>query len=127
MMIDVQAREISEKDLAAALRLAHPEVCLRTLLDFLVQCNIIYCLISLLTQAVKYIDPQIRLAAKAGKEKKEYKLSMLSEKILEKVTDLASTRIESVFTDPSYGKVLLTLFLPQNLSFSLPDNFIYAV
>uniref|UniRef100_A0A1J3K2S6 Polyribonucleotide nucleotidyltransferase 2, mitochondrial n=1 Tax=Noccaea caerulescens TaxID=107243 RepID=A0A1J3K2S6_NOCCA len=79
MMIDVQAREISEKDLAAALRLAHPE-------------------------AVKYIDPQIRLAAKAGKEKKEYKLSMLSEKILEKVTDLASTRIESVFTDPSYGK-----------------------
>lgn len=34
MMIDVQAREISEKDLAAALRLAHPEVCLTTLLDF---------------------------------------------------------------------------------------------
>ncbi|CAH2072752.1 unnamed protein product [Thlaspi arvense] len=79
LMIDVQAREISEKDLAAALRLAHPE-------------------------AVKYIDPQIRLAAKAGKQKKEYKLSMLSEKTLEKVTDLAATRIESVFTDPSYGK-----------------------
>ncbi|ESQ41423.1 hypothetical protein EUTSA_v10012572mg [Eutrema salsugineum] len=79
MMIDVQAREISEKDLAAALRLAHPE-------------------------AVKYIDPQIRLAEKAGKQKKEYKLSMLSEKTLEKVTDLAATRIESVFTDPSYGK-----------------------
>lgn len=34
MMIDVQSREISEKDLAAALRLAHPEVCLTTLLDF---------------------------------------------------------------------------------------------
>ncbi|KAF8047212.1 hypothetical protein N665_3142s0001, partial [Sinapis alba] len=79
MMIDVQAREITEKDLAAALRLAHPE-------------------------AVKYIDPQIRLAAKAGKRKKEYKLSMLSEKLLEKVTDLAATRIESVFTDPSRGK-----------------------
>ncbi|KAL0887910.1 hypothetical protein Bca101_011893 [Brassica carinata] len=79
MMIDVQAREITEKDLAAALRLAHPE-------------------------AVKYIDPQIRLAAKAGKLKKEYKLSMLSEKLLEKVTDLAATRIESVFTDPSRGK-----------------------
>ncbi|CAA7031392.1 unnamed protein product [Microthlaspi erraticum] len=79
MMIDVQAREITEKDLAAALRQAHPE-------------------------AVKYIDPQIRLAAKAGKEKKEYKLSMLSEKVLEKVADLASTRIESIFTDPSYGK-----------------------
>ncbi|WZY80524.1 hypothetical protein YC2023_026908 [Brassica napus] len=79
MMIDVQAREITEKDLAAALRLAHPE-------------------------AVKYIDPQIRLAAKAGKLKKEYKLSMLSEKTLEKVADLAATRIESIFTDPSKGK-----------------------
>ncbi|CAN6865074.1 unnamed protein product [Brassica oleracea] len=79
MMIDVQAREITEKDLAAALRLAHPE-------------------------AVKYIDPQIRLAAKAGKQKKEYKLSMLSEKTLEKVTDLAAERIVSVFTDPSRGK-----------------------
>jgi len=30
MMIDVQSREISEKDLAAALRLAHPEVGSRT-------------------------------------------------------------------------------------------------
>ncbi|WZZ38338.1 hypothetical protein YC2023_034597 [Brassica napus] len=79
MMIDVQAREITEKDLAAALRLAHPE-------------------------AVKYIDPQIRLAAKAGKQKKEYKLSMLSEKTLEKVAELAATRIESIFTDPSKGK-----------------------
>lgn len=57
------------------------------------------------SQAVKYIDPQIRLAAKAGKQKKEYKLSMLSEKLLEKVTDLAATRIETVFTDPSRGKV----------------------
>ncbi|KAJ1416534.1 S1 domain [Sesbania bispinosa] len=40
LMIDVQAREISEKDLEAGLRLAHPE-------------------------AVKYIEPQIKLAAKA--------------------------------------------------------------
>lgn len=30
LMIDVQAREISEKDLAAGLRLAHPEVSLGT-------------------------------------------------------------------------------------------------
>ncbi|KAL0709518.1 hypothetical protein Bca4012_016496 [Brassica carinata] len=79
MMIDVQSREITEKDLAAALRLAHPE-------------------------AVKYIDPQIRLAAKAGKLKKEYKLSLLSEKTIEKVADLAATRIESIFSDPSKGK-----------------------
>ncbi|CAN8256312.1 unnamed protein product [Cochlearia groenlandica] len=79
LMIDAQAREISDEDFDAALRVAHPE-------------------------AIKYIDPQIRLAAKAGKQKKEYKLSMLSEKTLERVTDLAAARIESVFTDPSYGK-----------------------
>ncbi|KAK7271660.1 hypothetical protein RJT34_27740 [Clitoria ternatea] len=79
LMIDVQAREISDKDLEAGLRLAHPE-------------------------AVRYIEPQIRLAAKAGKSKKEYKLSMLSDKTLEKVSNLAEAPIEAVFTDPSYGK-----------------------
>lgn len=79
LMIDVQAREISEKDLEAGLRLAHPE-------------------------AVKYLEPQIRLAEKAGKQKKEYKLSMISEQTLEKVSNLAEARIEAVFTDPSYGK-----------------------
>ncbi|KAL5793213.1 hypothetical protein ACOSP7_001807 [Xanthoceras sorbifolium] len=79
LMIDVQAREISEKDLKAGLRLAHPE-------------------------AVKYLEPQIRLAAKAGKHKKEYKLSMISDRTLEKVSNLAEAPIEAVFTDPSYGK-----------------------
>ncbi|XP_062151411.1 polyribonucleotide nucleotidyltransferase 2, mitochondrial [Alnus glutinosa] len=79
LMIDVQAREISEKDLEAGLRLAHPE-------------------------AVKYLEPQIRLAAKAGKCKKEYKLSMVSDGTLEKVRNLAEAPIEAVFTDPSYGK-----------------------
>lgn len=79
LMIDVQAREISEKDLEAGLRLAHPE-------------------------AVKYIEPQIRLAAKAGKSKKQYKLSMLSDKTLEKVSNMAEAPIEAVFTDPTYGK-----------------------
>ncbi|XP_054817593.1 polyribonucleotide nucleotidyltransferase 2, mitochondrial isoform X1 [Prosopis cineraria] len=79
LMIDVQAREISEKDLEAGLRLAHPE-------------------------AVKYIEPQIRLAAKAGKSKKEYRLSMLLDNTLEKVSNLAEAPIEAVFTDPNYGK-----------------------
>ncbi|KAK0588685.1 hypothetical protein LWI29_004176 [Acer saccharum] len=79
LMIDVQAREISEKDLEAGLRLAHPE-------------------------AVKYLEPQIRLAAKAGKHKKEYKLSMISDRTLENVSNLAEASIEAVFTDPSYGK-----------------------
>ncbi|XP_027357866.1 polyribonucleotide nucleotidyltransferase 2, mitochondrial isoform X4 [Abrus precatorius] len=79
LMIDVQAREISEKDLEAGLRLAHPE-------------------------AVKYLEPQISLAAKAGKSKKEYKLSLLSDRTLEKVRNVAEAPIEAVFTDPSYGK-----------------------
>ncbi|KAL0344017.1 UNVERIFIED_CONTAM: Polyribonucleotide nucleotidyltransferase 2, mitochondrial [Sesamum angustifolium] len=79
LMIDVQAREISEKDLEAALRLAHPE-------------------------AVKYLEPQIRLAGKAGKQKKEYKLSMVSEETYEKIRSLAEAPIEAVFTDPTYGK-----------------------
>ncbi|GLU02089.1 hypothetical protein SLE2022_193580 [Rubroshorea leprosula] len=79
LMIDVQAREISEKDLEAGLRLAHPE-------------------------AVKYLEPQVRLAAKAGKQKKEYTLSMVLDTTLEKVSKLASVPIEAVFTDPSYGK-----------------------
>ncbi|XP_044466313.1 polyribonucleotide nucleotidyltransferase 2, mitochondrial isoform X2 [Mangifera indica] len=79
LMIDVQAREISEKDLEASLRLAHPE-------------------------AAKYLEPQIRLAAKVGKHKKEYKLSMISDRTLEKVSNLAAVPIEAVFTDPSYGK-----------------------
>ncbi|KAI9078072.1 hypothetical protein K1719_039997 [Acacia pycnantha] len=79
LMIDMQALEISEKDLEAGLRLAHPE-------------------------AVKYIEPQIRLAAKAGKSKKEYRLSMLSDSTLEKVRNMAEAPIEAVFTDPNYGK-----------------------
>ncbi|CAI9111496.1 OLC1v1011725C1 [Oldenlandia corymbosa var. corymbosa] len=79
LMIDVHAREISEKDLEAALRLAHPE-------------------------AVKFLEPQIRLAAKAGKPKKEYKLSMVSEQTKEKIRSLAEAPIEAVFTDPTYGK-----------------------
>ncbi|XP_015879324.2 polyribonucleotide nucleotidyltransferase 2, mitochondrial [Ziziphus jujuba] len=79
LMIDVQAREISEKDLEAGLRLAHPE-------------------------AVKYLEPQMRLAAKVGKHKKEYKLSMVSDRTIEKVHKLAAAPIETVFTDPTYGK-----------------------
>ncbi|GAB4846729.1 Polyribonucleotide nucleotidyltransferase 2, mitochondrial [Ancistrocladus abbreviatus] len=79
LMIDVQAREISEKDLEDGLRLAHPE-------------------------AVKYLEPQIHLAAKAGKQKREYKLSMMSESTMEKIRNLAEAPIEAVFTDSSYGK-----------------------
>lgn len=50
---------------------------------------------------------------------------MLSEKTLKKVADLAATRIESIFSDPSKGKVGVTLFLPQDFNFSDPDTFVY--
>uniref|UniRef100_A0A7N0U2G6 Polyribonucleotide nucleotidyltransferase 2, mitochondrial n=1 Tax=Kalanchoe fedtschenkoi TaxID=63787 RepID=A0A7N0U2G6_KALFE len=79
LMIDVQASGITEKDLQAALKLAHPE-------------------------AVKFIEPQIRLAAKAGKDKKEYKLSLISENTLQRVRNLVEKPIQAVFTDSTYGK-----------------------
>ncbi|KAE8783830.1 polyribonucleotide nucleotidyltransferase 2, mitochondrial [Hordeum vulgare] len=79
LMIDVQAREITERDLQAGMKLAHSE-------------------------AVKYIDPQIRLAKRAGKEKREYKLSMISDESYEKIRTLSEAPIEEVFTDKSYGK-----------------------
>lgn len=64
----------------------------------------------LITQAVKYLEPQIRLAAKAGKHKREYKLSLMPERTLEKVAQLAEAPIEAVFTDPKYGKVHIINF-----------------
>ncbi|KAJ9564256.1 hypothetical protein OSB04_000222 [Centaurea solstitialis] len=79
LMLDVQAHEISERDLEAAFRFAHPE-------------------------AVKFIEPQQRLATKAGKQKKEYKLSLVSERTMDKIRSLSEAPIEAVFTDPSYGK-----------------------
>ncbi|XP_078429186.1 polyribonucleotide nucleotidyltransferase isoform X2 [Wolffia australiana] len=79
LMIDVQAREITERDLEAALKRAHPE-------------------------AVKFIDPQIMLAKKAGKAKKEYKLSLMAEKTLEKISTITEAPIAAVFSDPTYGK-----------------------
>ncbi|KAI3665970.1 hypothetical protein L6452_44606 [Arctium lappa] len=79
LMLDVQAHEISERDLEAAFRFAHPE-------------------------AVKFIEPQLRLATKAGKQKKEYKLSLVSERTMDKIRNLSEAPIEAVFTDPAYGK-----------------------
>lgn len=52
----------------------------------------------------------MKLAAKAGKNKKEYKLSMMADRTMEKVRELAEAPIEAVFTDPTYGKVLAVYF-----------------
>lgn len=79
LMIDVQAREISERDLQAGMKLAHSE-------------------------AIKCIDPQISLAKRAGKKKKEYKISLISDTSYEKIRTFSEAPIEEVFTDSSYGK-----------------------
>jgi len=55
-------------------------------------------------EAIKCIDPQIRLAKQAGKEKKEYKISLISDTSYEKIRTLSEAPIEEVFTDSSYGK-----------------------
>ncbi|KVI02466.1 Exoribonuclease, phosphorolytic domain 1, partial [Cynara cardunculus var. scolymus] len=89
LMLDVQAHEISERDLEAAFRFAHPESVNEE---------------ALIVQAVKFIEPQLRLATKAGKQKKEYKLSLVSERTIDKIRSLSEAPIEAVFTDPAYGK-----------------------
>jgi len=47
------------------------------------------------------------LAKRAGKEKKEYKISLISDTSYEKIRTLSEAPIEEVFTDSSYGKVII--------------------
>lgn len=74
-------------------------------------------------QAVKYIDPQVRLAGKAGKGKKEYKLSMVSKETYEKIRTMAEEPIKTIFTDPAYGKVCANLKLFISCSFLLSTTY----
>lgn len=109
LMIDVQAREITERDLQAGMKLAHSEV---FSICYLSVCHtkrfiLLHSLTTYCTQAVKCIDPQIRLAKRAGKEKKEYKISLISDTSYEKIRTLAEAPIEDVFTDSTYGKVII--------------------
>ncbi|XP_026441136.1 polyribonucleotide nucleotidyltransferase 2, mitochondrial-like [Papaver somniferum] len=80
LMVDVQANDVVEEDLEVALRLAHQE-------------------------AVKYIDPQIKLADKAGKCKKDYKLSMrFKESTVLKIESLAETPFEAAHDSAAYDQ-----------------------
>lgn len=79
LMIETQAREITNNDLIDALHLAHSE-------------------------AIKLIEPQLKLAAKVQNQKKQFKLYTISDQTLEKIEGLARTSIETVFADPTYGK-----------------------
>lgn len=51
------------------------------------------------------------MAEKAGKRKREYKLSMITERTIEKIKSLAEGPIEAVFTDSAYGKVNYLFYL----------------
>lgn len=79
LMIETQAREITNNDLIDALHLSHSE-------------------------AIKLIEPQLKLAAKVQNQKKQFKLYTISDRTLEKIEGLARTSIETVFADPTYGK-----------------------
>jgi hypothetical protein len=47
------------------------------------------------------------MAKRAGKEKKEYKLSLISDESYKKIRTLSEAPIEEVFTDSTYGKVII--------------------
>jgi hypothetical protein len=53
------------------------------------------------------------LAKRAGKEKKEYKISLISDTSYEKIRNLSEAPIEEVFTDSSYGKVIIFCLYAQ--------------
>ena len=79
----------------------------------------------MIIQAVKFLEPQIRLAAKADKHKREYKLSLMPERTLEKVAQLAEAPIEAVFTDPKYGKVHFIILFCKCHSFCMHGNMLW--
>ncbi|MCL7027249.1 hypothetical protein MKW94_005894 [Papaver nudicaule] len=81
LMVDVQAREVEEEDLEAALKLAHQE-------------------------AVKCIKPQIELAKQAGTRKKDYKLSMMMFKksTVQRIESLAEASFEDALFPAAHEK-----------------------
>ncbi|KAG6546742.1 hypothetical protein Mapa_011931 [Marchantia paleacea] len=79
LMIETQAGEISNKDYAAALHLAHSE-------------------------AAKLIEPQLRLAAKVKNEKRPVHLLTVPDSVLEKIRGISIEPIRSVMENPLFGK-----------------------
>lgn len=56
-------------------------------------------------QAIKLIDPQLRLAAKVRNQKRDVQLLTIPESILEKIRSIATEPIRAVMENPLYGKV----------------------
>lgn len=79
MMIEAQAREITNKDLIAALKLAHEE-------------------------AVKLIPPQLRLSGKLCNQKRVVELFSVQSTVVDKVRSLAGKHIQTILDDNRYGK-----------------------
>lgn len=79
VMIETQAREITNQDYIAALHLAHAE-------------------------ATKLIPPQLELAAKVAVQKRPLPVLTVPPEVLDKVRSLAQFAIESVMGNPQFGK-----------------------
>ena len=79
LMIETQAREITNQDYTAALHLAHAE-------------------------ASKLIAPQLQLAAKVAPKKRPLPVLTVPPEVLDKVRALAEIPIASVMGNPAYGK-----------------------
>lgn len=79
IMMETQAREISNKDLQSAFHLAHAE-------------------------ASKLIPPQLRLASKVQNRKRLVKTITVEKEVLEKIRSKAESGIAAVMGDSSYGK-----------------------
>eukprot|EP00850_Spirogloea_muscicola_P016326 SM000131S26756 [mRNA] locus=s131:368504:374026:- [translate_table: standard] len=80
LMLEAQASGISDKDFCAALKLAHDEV-------------------------AKLLPAQRRLAELVGAAKRGVKAAEAYADVVAKVRGLAAPAIESVLTNPAYGKV----------------------
>ncbi|CAI5535846.1 unnamed protein product [Closterium sp. Naga37s-1] len=80
VMMEVQAREISNEDMAAALHLAHAE-------------------------AAKLIPPQLELAEQARQEKRQAVPLVVTPAVMERVRGLAGGAVTAVLTNSLYSKV----------------------
>ncbi|KAI5075919.1 hypothetical protein GOP47_0009995 [Adiantum capillus-veneris] len=79
IMMETQAREITNNDLKDALQLAHAE-------------------------ATKLIAPQIRLASKVQNQKRSFSVVTVDNEVLERIRAKAEVAIDTVMGNPSYGK-----------------------
>ncbi|CAI5460927.1 unnamed protein product, partial [Closterium sp. Yama58-4] len=79
VMMEVQAREISNEDMAAALHLAHAE-------------------------AAKLIPPQLELAEQARQEKRQAVPLVVTPAVMERVRGLAKDAVTAVLTNALYSK-----------------------